>query len=122
MGPVLSSNSTTVRSVESESIMPEPRRPLQPNLQEPQPFCQKELIQLTELAVLNKLPPGVTEEDMYLALDKCGMSVSEIFDEMDRRAPNACADVEHGAFIIELILYERFGRRLREVTAHRSPI
>lgn len=88
------------------------------------PFPQsRELIQLTELAVRGRLQQyQANEADMYEALDRCGMSVSEIFDEMDRRAPNACADLQHGAFIIELILFERFDKRLREVTAHRSPV
>lgn len=87
----------------------------------------KEVIQLTELAVRNKLPPGTTEDDMYLALDKCGMTVAEIFDELDRRAPgtfrstDTVENVKQGAFFIELLLYERFGRRLREVTAHKVP-
>lgn len=93
----------------------------------------KEIIQLTELAVRGKLPPNVTEDDMYEALDKCGMTVGEIFDELDRRAPNVVRGsvklpsdhperIKQGAFMIELILYERFGRRLREVTAHKVPI
>lgn len=88
----------------------------------------KEIIQLTELAVRGKLPPNVTEDDMYEALDKCGMTVGEIFDELDRRCPgtfrssDTVQNVKQGAFYIELILYERFGRRLREVTAHKVPI
>lgn len=85
----------------------------------------KEIIQLTELAVRGKLPSNVTEDDMYAALDKCGMTVEEIFEELDRRRPgtfkgvNTEENVKQGAFFIELILFERFGRRLREVTAHK---
>jgi len=104
------------------------RNQQQPDWQEAPLPNPKEIIQLTELAVRGKLPSNVTEEDMYLALDKCGMTVEEIFDELDRCCPttfrgdNTVENVKDGAFFIELILFERFGRRLREVTAHKRPI
>jgi hypothetical protein len=86
------------------------------------PFHRREVIQLTELAVQDRLPPYATDDDMYEALDKCGMTVEEIFDELDRRMqgnPMDDATMEH---TIRCMLFERFDQRLLSVTAHRVPL
>lgn len=76
---------------------------------------------MTELAVRNRLPPYANEDDMYAALDRCGMSVSEIFDELDRRVPSGQPDgvMVH---VIQRMLFERFDQRLLEETAHKVPL
>jgi len=88
-------------------------------MNETQTFRPGEIIQLTELAVRENLPAHATEDDMYAALDRCGMAVEEIFEEIDRLFMGRDAPVEAMAFVIRDILFQRYGERLDEVAGHR---
>lgn len=77
----------------------------------------KEIIQLMPAAVSRMLPPDTTEDEMFEALDGCGMTVEEIFEEVERRCnPNwkqqAPEDAQHVADAICDILYDNFNRCL----------
>lgn len=99
--------------------MPE-REPFQnPSKGAPRPH-QRELIQLTELAVRDNLPPHATEDDMYAALDRCGMDVDEIFEELDNYP--AVISPEHMADVIQGMLFQRYNERLDEVAGHRIQV
>ena len=56
---------------------------------------------------------------MYVALDRCGITVEEIFEEVDRRFMGKDAPVEAMAFVMRDILFERFNERMDEVAGHR---
>lgn len=58
---------------------------------------------------------------MYEALDKCGMQVCEVFEELNRRVPTGQPE-EVQAHVIQRMLFERFDQRLLEVTAHKVPL
>jgi hypothetical protein len=82
-------------------------------------FHPKEIIQLTELAVWERLPPYANEDDMYASLDKCGMTVEEIFEELDRRISSGQVSDDTMELVIRSMLFVRFDERLIEVTAHK---
>jgi hypothetical protein len=86
----------------------------------PVSFDTEEIIQLTELAVRGRLPPYATEDDMYAALDRCGMKVSEIFSLLDL-AESAYVRGQ-AADVIKSMLFKKFDRCLLDVTAHRVPL
>lgn len=78
-------------------------------------------IQLYEDAVRERLPPHATEDDMYEALDKCGMTQRQIFDELDRRGLGNSSETTMGIEIIT-ILFEAFDEALRDAIAHKEPL
>jgi hypothetical protein len=84
-------------------------------------YSLRDSIQLTELAVRDRMPPYANEDDMYLALDKCGMTVGEIFEEVDRHCPGNRSDRYVSDIVVQL-LFARFDQRVLEVTAHKSPL
>lgn len=80
-----------------------------------------DIIQLTEDAVFHLLPPYATENDMYEALDRCGLTQRQIFDELDRR-PHGAQSPEELSVEIEHILFETFSHAIAEVTDHKAPL
>jgi hypothetical protein len=78
-------------------------------------------IQLYEDAVRERLPPHATEDDMYEALDKCGMTQRQIFDELDRRGLGNASETNMGIEIIT-ILFEAFDEALAEAIVHKEPL
>jgi len=78
-------------------------------------------IQLYEEAVRERLPPHATEDDMYEALDRCGMTQRQIFDELDRRGLGNTLEINMAVEIIT-ILFEAFDEALSDVTSHKAPL
>ena len=84
-----------------------------------------DIIQLCEDAVRHLLPNYATEDDMYDALDKCGMRESEIFRELDERV--ALMGVKDPSLTFQadtfkVILLDRFLYELDGVLAHKAPL
>ena len=82
-------------------------------------------IQLFEAAVQHLLPPYANEDDMYEALDKCGLTQRQIFDELDRRftlEEMASMSAFGLANWIQAILFDAFNEAIADVTAHKVPL
>ena len=80
-----------------------------------------DIIQLYEDAVRERLPPHANEDDMYDALDKCGLTQRQIFDELDRRGIGNALEVNMAIEIVT-ILFEAFDEALAGVIAHKEPL
>lgn len=78
-------------------------------------------IQLMEDAVQHLLPPYATEDDMYEALDRCGMTEAEIYAEIERRLPGN-RSVPELANAIQHLLFESFEEAIAGVTDHKAPL
>lgn len=81
----------------------------------------RDTIQLFEDAVRERLPAHANEDDMYEALDQCGMTQRQIFDELDRRGLGNASEANMGIEIIT-ILFEAFDEALAGVIAHKEPL
>lgn len=80
------------------------------------------ITQLTDLAVRDRLPAYATDEDMYAALEVCGMTDEQVFDELERRFQGK-ADLlpaEMLATEIVIILFDQFDSALLTETAHKA--
>ena len=80
-----------------------------------------DVIQLYEDAVRERLPPYATEDDMYAALEMCGMTQGAIFEALDRRGLGNASELNMSLEIIT-ILFESFDVALSQITAHRIPL
>ena len=82
-------------------------------------------IQLFEDAVQHLLPSYADEDDMYEALNQCGMTQRQIFDAVDRRlSPEQLEGMPEEALasIIVDIIYENFAEALADATVHKAPL
>lgn len=83
-------------------------------------YSARETIQLTDLAVRHRLPPYANEDDMYEALERCGMRVDELFAQVDMQLHPESDDQAVAATMINM-LFEAFDSSLLDVTAHKVP-
>ena len=86
------------------------------------PIELTDLIQLQAVVVEQRLPPWANYDDMYRALLVSGMTVQEIFEEYDRTTGGKVINEPASAQVMELILMERFWRRLDEIAGHKRLI
>lgn len=80
-----------------------------------------DVIQLYEDAVRERLPPYATEDDMYEALELCGMTQGAIFEALDRRGLGNSSPTNMAIEIIT-ILFEAFDATIDQIVAHRIPV
>jgi hypothetical protein len=82
-------------------------------------------IQLFEAAVQHLLPPYADEDDMYEALDKCGLTQRQIFDTLDRSFTPEQLELMNETVLSTVIIdivYESFAEAIADVTAHKAPL
>lgn len=82
-------------------------------------------IQLFEPAVQHLMPPYADEDDMYEALNKCGLTQRQIFDTLDRSFTPEQLELMNEtvlAAVVTDILYESFTEAIADVTAHKAPL
>jgi hypothetical protein len=82
-------------------------------------YRPNEVLQLGEEAVRNRLPPGVTKDDMRAALGRCGMRVNDVIYELAQRVDPGLDDAAQAAVIVD-ILFEAFDSALLDVVAHKA--
>lgn len=83
-----------------------------------------DVIQLFEPAVQHLMPTYANESDMYEALNVCGLTQRQVFDELDRRfgdRQNAMDELELSNHI-QVILFDAFDEAIANVTAHKAPL
>jgi hypothetical protein len=78
-------------------------------------------IQLFEDAVRERLPHYANEDDMYAALDQCGLTQRQIFDELDRRGLGNSTELNMALETVT-ILFEAFDDALETIIAHKVPL
>lgn len=82
-------------------------------------------IQLFEPAVRHLLPPYADEDDMYEALNKCGLTQRQIFDTLERSFTSEQLELMNETVLSTVIIdiiYESFSEAIADVTAHKAPI
>jgi hypothetical protein len=100
----------------------QPRRAAEPN----EPYALSDFIQLAEPAfVADLVPPYATEDDVYEVLKNCGLTVGEIYNELDRCTAHLTkeeATVEAAEHLVMEILRGQFKFKIDRYTAHKAPL
>jgi len=82
-------------------------------------------IQLFEPAVQHLMPPYANENDMYEALNLCGLTQRQIFDTLDRSFTTEQLEMMNETVLSALIvdiLYDSFSEAIANITAHKAPL